>query len=174
MAFVFDVPNNSVSYAAKCTANFAEICRKSGLTPRLEHIKYEKRYNKRKKAFLWVGVRLDSDRFAGLYKEANEDYFRIYLQMIAGGFYLIDLDELRRFINVDKSFILRLDNDLRWIQPEQGRPIDLSIVKPAPGTEDGLLLLKKMWSDAGVEVDMDKLEADIRAERSKEKGEGVE
>jgi len=73
-------------------------------------------------------LKLNNGRFATLLKEDKEKYFEIWLQRIGYGYYLSEVEEVRCFIAVEKPEILRLDNALKWVQPNAAEPIDLPIM----------------------------------------------
>jgi hypothetical protein len=114
MAIVSDVPDGSVMPAADCTADFDAVCERLGVRPKVDYITY-KRFKIPKKRYRWVGLKLDSGRFAVLLKHDGIEEFEIELQRRGYGFYLSEIEEVRKFLKVRKAEIKRLDNGLKWL-----------------------------------------------------------
>ena len=123
-----DVPEGLVMPASYCLADFDAICDRVGAHPIERYINYSKKLNKPRKRYRCAGLRLTNGRFATLLKEDDEQCFQIWLQRQGYGYYLSELEEVRCFLNVEKSRILRLDNALKWIQPSDAEPVDLPVM----------------------------------------------
>jgi hypothetical protein len=123
-----DVPDGLVMPAADCMADFDTVCSRIGARPTVRYVTYSKKLKKPRERYRCVGLKLTNGRFATLLKEDKEKYFEIWLQRKGYGYYLSEVEEVRCFITVEKSDILRLDNTLKWIQPSEAESIDLPIM----------------------------------------------
>ena len=112
---LFDAPTSELMPAAECTADFDEVCARLGASPNVNYIRYDK-IKKPPKRYRWVGMKLDSGRFAEIAKTDEDATFTIELQRRGYGFYIRDVDEVRRFIGVGEMEVRRLDNGLKWIE----------------------------------------------------------
>jgi hypothetical protein len=123
-----DIPDGSVMPAAYCLADFDAICTRLDSHQTVRYITYSKKLEKPRERYRCAGLRLSNGRFATLLKVDSERYFEIWLQRTGYGYALGDVEEVRAFINVDTSEILRLDNGLRWVQPRDAEAISLPIM----------------------------------------------
>ena len=114
MTVLFDVPEGLVMPAADCSADFDAVCNRIGTSPTVKYITYSRKLKKPKVRYRCVGLKLDNGRLATLLKMDGDEYFEIWLQRKGYGFYLCDVDEVRRFIQVGEGEVKRLDNGLRW------------------------------------------------------------
>lgn len=115
--------------AADCMADFDAICSRIGACPTVRYITYSKKLKMPKKRYRCIGLKLSNGKLATLLKVDEEQCFQVWLQRKGYGYYLSELDEVRCFLNVEKSHIVRLDNALKWIQPKNAEPIELPIMK---------------------------------------------
>jgi len=123
-----DIPDGFVAPAAYCLADFDAICSRVCANPGVRYITYSKKLNKPRERYRCAGLKLSNGRFATLLKEDKEKYFEIWLQRKSYGYYLSEVEEVRCFIAVEKSDILRLDNGLKWTQPGEAESIDLPVM----------------------------------------------
>jgi hypothetical protein len=123
-----ELPEGLVMPAAYCMADFDEVCARIGAIQVIKYVTYSKKLKKPRERFRCAGLELSSGRFAELLKEDKEKYFEIWLQRKGYGYYLSEVEEVRCFIGVDKSDILRLDNALKWVQPGDAESIDLPVM----------------------------------------------
>ena len=114
MPTIFEIPDGSVMPAADCSADFDAVCERIGVRPNVNHITF-KQFDIPKKRYRWVGLKLDSGRFAMLAKTDGDEGFEINLQREGYGYFLSEVEEVRRFIQVSETEIDRLDNGLKWL-----------------------------------------------------------